>query len=37
MTDGLRWQEVFTGAEAALMDRTNGGVEHAADLRKQPA
>ena len=22
--DGLRWQEVFTGAEAALMDKTGG-------------
>jgi hypothetical protein len=25
-TDGLRWQEVFTGAESALMNKTNGGV-----------
>jgi len=25
-TDGLRWQEVFTGAERALIDRKIGGV-----------
>jgi hypothetical protein len=25
MTDGLRWQEVFTGAETDLMTRVNGG------------
>jgi hypothetical protein len=24
--DGLRWQEVFAGAEALLMNKTNGGV-----------
>lgn len=24
--DGLRWQEVFNGAEALLMNKTNGGV-----------
>lgn len=24
--DGLRWQEVFRGAESLLMNRTNGGV-----------
>jgi len=24
MTDGLRWQEVFTGAEAALISKENG-------------
>jgi hypothetical protein len=27
MTDGLRWQEVFNGAELALMDKDHGGVE----------
>lgn len=27
MTDGLRWQEVFTGADEALMNKENGGVE----------
>jgi len=26
-TDGLRWQEVFTGAEESLLNKTNGGVE----------
>ena len=26
MTDGLRWQEVFSGADAALMNKENGGV-----------
>lgn len=25
-TDGLRWQEIFTGAEKDLMSKTNGGV-----------
>ena len=33
-TDGLRWQEVFTGAEEALMNKTNG-VAHVGALRKQ--
>lgn len=27
MTDGLRWQEVFRGAEASLMTKENGAVE----------
>ncbi len=26
MTDGLRWQEVFTGAEESLLTKENGGV-----------
>lgn len=26
-TDGLRWQEVFRGAEAALLNKPDGGVE----------
>jgi len=26
-TDGLRWQEVFTGAEELLMNKTNGNVK----------
>jgi predicted AlkP superfamily pyrophosphatase or phosphodiesterase len=26
MTDGLRWQEVFSGADAALMNKENGKV-----------
>jgi hypothetical protein len=33
MTDGLRWQEVFTGAEADLMSRVNGGVANTNGLR----
>lgn len=33
-TDGLRWQEVFTGAEEALMNKTNGGVVNVARLRR---
>lgn len=32
MTDGLRWQEVFSGADAALMERKSGG---SAALQKQ--
>jgi hypothetical protein len=27
-TDGLRWQEVFGGADGALMNKQNGGVEN---------
>src|SRR5713226_7259044 len=26
MTDGLRWQELFQGADGALMNKENGGV-----------
>lgn len=33
-TDGLRWQEVFTGAEEPLMNKSNG-VAHIGALRKQ--
>lgn len=32
--DGLRHQEVFTGAEALLMNKTNGGVRDEAALRR---
>ncbi len=32
--DGFRWQEVFTGAEALLMNKTNGGVANADPLKK---
>ncbi len=35
MTDGLRWQEVFSGAQAALMNRTNGDVKDVAGLEKE--
>src|SRR6266851_5653674 len=27
-TDGLRWQEIFGGADPALMNKANGGVEN---------
>src|SRR5688572_27461355 len=33
-TDGLRWQEVFTGAEELLLNKTNGGVKDVETLRK---
>jgi hypothetical protein len=33
MTDGLRWQEVFSGADASLMDRKSGGVAGVEALR----
>jgi hypothetical protein len=26
VSDGLRWQEVFTGADPTLMNETNGGI-----------
>ena len=35
MTDGLRWQEVFAGADSALMDKQNGQVENPDQLRKE--
>jgi hypothetical protein len=34
MTDGLRWQEVFEGADSSLMNKENGGVEDVAALQK---
>lgn len=34
MTDGLRWQEVFDGAEESLMNKQNGKVKNEADLKK---
>ncbi|MGD9722314.1 MAG: alkaline phosphatase family protein [Pirellulales bacterium] len=33
MTDGLRWQEVFNGAEEALMTEDAGGVKNVAELK----
>jgi hypothetical protein len=33
VTDGLRWQEVFRGAEAALLSEKAGGVEDVAATR----
>jgi hypothetical protein len=35
ISDGLRWQEVFNGAEAELMNATNGGVKHPEALRAE--
>ncbi len=35
MTDGLRWQEVFSGAEAALMDKEHGGVGDIPGLKNE--
>jgi hypothetical protein len=32
VTDGLRWQELFSGAERALMSRTPGGVSDTTTL-----
>jgi hypothetical protein len=34
MTDGLRWQEIFNGAEASLMNKQNGKVQDPATLKK---
>lgn len=34
MTDGLRWQEVFSGADAALMNKENGAVKDVEALKK---
>ena len=35
MTDGLRWQEVFGGAEETLMTKENGGVNDVDALRER--
>src|SRR5690606_6513210 len=32
MTYGLRWQEVFTGAEMALINKADGGVANGKDI-----
>ena len=32
--DGLRWQEVFQGADPELMDKSNGGIQDTNKLRK---
>jgi hypothetical protein len=34
LVDGLRWQEVFTGADSTLMNEKNGGVEKADALKQ---
>ena len=33
MSDGVRWQDVFRGADPALIDARSGGVSDTADLR----
>ena len=33
ISDGLRWQEVFCGAEEALINKENGGVADTNGLR----
>jgi hypothetical protein len=33
-TDGLRWQEVFTGAEERLLTKENGGVKDVEGLKR---
>src|SRR5258707_15418174 len=33
MTDGLRWQELFQGADGALMNKEQGGVADVEALR----
>lgn len=35
VSDGLRWQEVFNGAEAGLMNKEAGGVSDPEGLRKE--
>ncbi len=35
MTDGLRWQEVFTGAEESLMTKEPGGVKDVDGLKAE--
>ena len=34
MVDGVRWQEVFTGAEEQLISKEHGGITKTNDLRK---
>ena len=34
MTDGLRWQDVFRGADAALIDKRHGNVSDPEKLKK---
>jgi len=36
VTDGLRWQEIFSGADPTLMNEKNGGIwDKEADLRRE--
>jgi len=34
-TDGLRWQEVFTGAEKELLNKQDGGVENVNEIENR--
>lgn len=34
LVDGLRWQEVFTGADSTLMNKANGSVDDSVALKK---
>ncbi len=34
-TDGLRWQEVFSGAEEALLSKEHGGVKDVNELKRR--
>ena len=34
MTDGLRWQDVFSGADAALLNKESGGVSNVEPSRR---
>jgi hypothetical protein len=35
VTDGFRWQELFTGADSVLISRKEGGVQDTARLRRE--
>lgn len=35
ITDGVRWQEIFNGADSALLTKEDGGVEDTLGLRKE--
>ncbi len=35
MTDGLRWQEVFSGADSGLMNKQDGQVQNPDELKKE--
>src|SRR5262249_48056359 len=36
VSDGLRWQEIFTGADPTLLNETNGGIwDKEANLRRE--
>ncbi len=36
VSDGLRWQEVFTGADPTLLNEKNGGIwDKEEDLRRE--